>query len=226
MKFNFNGTVKASLTCLCVLSLGGCGASHFASRETNPVIHDSAYEPGFFGSLTSKQDINTFATTASRRLVIVRTEQTGEDQNTGEHGYKFLSCAEPSPDVGEAFGASVAAWITAAVNSGTPITGQLAGDYARSVATQISPLVYRTQGLALYRDISHKLCIDRLNNWITDADYNKKSEDLMKQAITLITAELPALKEAQTAFYTNVKAGTTTPPTPPNATAPTLSPTK
>jgi hypothetical protein len=204
MKCNLNGT-KAILTCLCVLSLGGCGASHFTSRETNPVIHDSAYEPGFFGSLSSKQDINTFATTASRRLVIIRTEKNKNKNDENE--YSFLSCAEPSPDVGEAFGASVAAGITAAVNSGAPITGQLAGDYARSVATQISPLVYRTQGLALYRDISHKLCIDRLNGWITDADYNKKSEDLMEQAITLIKAEFPTMTEAQKAFYTSVKAG-------------------
>ena len=81
-------------------------------------------------------------------------------------------------------------------------------------------MVYRTQELALYRDISHKLCIDRLNGWITDADYNKKSEDLMKQAITLITAELPTMTEAQKAFYTNVKAGTTIPPKIPTPSAP------
>src|SRR5262249_4717569 len=90
------------------------------------------------------------------------------------------------------------------------ITADLANQYARAVATQIAPLLYRTQGLQLYRDGLHNLCIDKMNRWIGKDDEEKylaQKQALLDKAIELIKAELPIMKEAQQAFYQNAKAG-------------------
>jgi hypothetical protein len=66
-----------------------------ASRDTNPVIQDYTTPVVF-----SKRSVNIFATTASRRLAVY-TQEKGTNN--------LVSCAEPSPDVGEAFAAAIAA---------------------------------------------------------------------------------------------------------------------
>ena len=87
---------------------------------------------------------NVFATTAGRRLIIVTQSKDG-----------LLTCAEPPPDVSEAFASTIAAGLraagAAASASGEKLSAELAAQYGRAVATQIAPLLYRTQGLQLYR---------------------------------------------------------------------------
>ena len=91
-------------------------------------------------------------------------------------------------------------------SSGT--TAEASNQYAQAVATQIAPLIYRTQGLQFYRDGLHSLCIDRMNDWMpTKEDYLKQKQYLLDQAVALIKQELPIMGEAQKAFYQNVKAG-------------------
>ena len=151
--------------------------------------------------------INTFATTASRRVVIVAENP----HNNGD----VITCSEPAPDVGETFASAVAdGFKLAAQEPQTKITGEVANQYARAVATQIAPLLYRTQGLQVYRDGLHSLCIDRMNKWLGHDDdkenyqnYLAQKRALLDKAIDLIKTELPIMKEAQQAFYQNAKAG-------------------
>lgn len=190
-----------------VASLNGCGLSVLASRDTNPVIQDSAGNP--VANMFRAHLISTFATTASRRIVIIRESETS--------GVKVISsCAEPSPDVGEAFASAIADGIKVAAQSqGVPV--EVSNQYARTVATQITPLVYRTQGIQLYRDASYGLCIDRMNGWIKSAtnasesidqnSYESQRKYYFDRAASLIEQELPVMKASQEAFYANSKAG-------------------
>jgi len=159
----------------------------------------------------SPNAVNTFATTSSRRLVIVKSMN---------YGNEVISCAEPSPDVGEAFASAIADAIKIAAQiEGVPI--ELSNQYAKTVATEITPLVYRTQGLQLYRDAIHNLCIDRMNGWVDEDRTNGNSsaspttpnsyESLRKyffdESITLIKKELPIMKSSHEAFSERSKVG-------------------
>jgi hypothetical protein len=181
-------------------SLSGCGMSLFASRDTNPAIQDISVAPHWWP--WNRTNVNTFATTASRRLVIAKHDNDGDVLTT---------CAEPPPDVGEAFASAVASGLQAAGTvthpTGEKITAELATQYGRAVATQIAPLLYRTQGLQLYRDSTYKLCIDRMNGWITQKAYDDERREMLNQAVSLIQTELPLMQESVSAFYAAVKAG-------------------
>lgn len=189
---------KFVLLIACAVSMIGCGFSWMASRDTNPVIQDYTTP-----NLIRPTSVNIFATTASRRLAVVK-----ENKNKDS----FETCAEPSPDVGEVFADAIAAGLKASATvtpvSGGSGTGELAAQFGRAVATQIAPLLYRTQGLQLYRDAIYKLCIDRMNGWITNpTEYDKERNEKFKQAVELIKAELPTMEKAAEAFYANAKAG-------------------
>lgn len=194
--------MQAYSMCICLVLLTGCGASLLASRDTNPIIQDGTVAPHFWP--WNKTMLNTFSTTASRRMVLAKFDNTGDD---------LLICAEPPPDVGEAFASAVADTLTAkAPIKGVPV--ELSNAYARAVSTQIASLIHRTQGLQLYRDSMHNLCIDRMNGWIegkVQKDYlhsnsepvaNDSYESLrlhyFDKSFELIKAELDNLKEVGT----------------------------
>ena len=144
--------------------LPGCGISLFSHRDTNPSIQDTFIPQNIFKPLYTSESVNVFSTTASRREVITKQSHN-----------EFVSCAEPSPDVGETFVSAISdAMKLAATSPQTGINGSLSNDYARAVATQITPLVYRTQTLQLYRDAIHSHCIDRMNGWIFDTKEHGK----------------------------------------------------
>lgn len=92
----------------------------------------------------------------------------------------MTTCAEPSPDVGEAFASAVSDALKLAVTEPkTGINGTLSNDYARAAMSQITPLIYRTQSLQIYRDAIHSHCIDRMNGWYK----NKNGEPLNSQFV-------------------------------------------
>lgn len=114
--------------------------------------------------------------------------------------------------MGESFASEIAAGLKAAGSvtppaGGTAITAELAGQYARAVATQIAPLVYRTQGLQLYRDSIYKLCIDRMNGWVKPEQYDEVRKFNYINAIELIQVELPLMQETVKTYYEKVRAG-------------------
>lgn len=191
--------LNISRTCLlvaCVASISGCGISEFTHRDTNPVVKDDTNNAHFWGGVLDSASLSTFSTTASRRQIVVL-------QDKG----KTEVCSEPSPDVGEAFASAVAD----AINVKAPIEGvpvELSNQYARAVSTQIASLIFRTQGLQLYRDAMHNLCVDKMNKWfekIREGDpesYESLRRHYFDQAVILISAELNGIKAMGT-----VKAG-------------------
>jgi hypothetical protein len=201
------------LLILVAASINGCGTSMWSKRESNPSIEDTVYTTSIWSKwFGHPRSVNTFATTASRRIVIVaENPHIKGDSKWGD----ITTCSEPPPDVGETFASAVAdGFKLAAQEPQTKITGELANQYARAVATQIAPLLYRTQGLQVYRDGLHSLCIDRMNKWLGNDDDKENSQNyltqkqaLLDKAIDLIKAELPLIGKAQEAFYQNAKAG-------------------
>lgn len=179
-KIAFN-TAKNGLLALCLLSLNGCGLSWFSERDTNPLIQGTAFTPPFFWN---DQQINTYATKASHRMAIIRVTDK-----------QMTMCAEPSPDVGEAFASNVADALKLSLkNETTKSNMDVNNDYSRAVTTQIASLINRTQGLQLYRNAVSDLCMDRLNGWINDkAKANSGNQDLtdqQKYEINLTYAEM------------------------------------
>jgi hypothetical protein len=192
--------LNLSRTCLvvvCVASISGCGISQFTHRDTNPVVEDDTNNAGhWWGRSDESTSFSTFSTTASRRMVVVLQKSD-----------KTEVCSEPSPDVGEAFASAIAD----AINVKAPIEGvpvELSNQYARAVSTQIASLIYRTQGLQLYRDAMHNLCVDKMNLWFEDIkvenpeSYESLRRHYFDKSVTLIEAELKNIKEVGT-----VKAG-------------------
>lgn len=167
------------------VSISGCGASLLSSRATNPVIED--YTGNWLRRLFTGEAASTFSTTASRRVVVVK-----------EFNDQMNFCSEPFPDVGESFVSNMADALKLSAE-GKGITGSLLNDYSKSVTTQIAPLIRRTQGLQLYRDAMHNLCIDRINGW-GEANYETLRKHYFDQSAQLIKEELPSLLEMQKAF--------------------------
>lgn len=180
-----------------VTSMSGCGVSTLTYRDTNPIIQDI--------NSNGNTSFTTLAATASRRMVVVL-----ENKNNGE----MKICAEPSPDVGEAFASAIANAISAKI----PVKGvetELSDQYTRAVSTQIASLIYRTQGLQLYRDAMHNLCVDKLNGWSAGAvgtlsspnvqlsdSYESLRQYYFDESVKLITAELANIKDVS-----SIKAG-------------------
>jgi len=132
-------------------------------------------------------------------MVIIRNHL--EKNDGGSKDYKLTFCAEPSPDVGEAFSAAVAASLNASLTTspgaGPEASAAAAGAFARELATQISPLLYRTQGLQLYRDAQFGLCNDVMSGYIDPDEYLKLKQERFNQAASLIALELPGIAEAR-----------------------------
>jgi hypothetical protein len=173
LKFECINIIKLGLVTVSLLLMSGCGVTMMSHRDTNPVIRD--YSGNWVRNLFGADMISTFSTTASRRVVLLLDEKD-----------KMLICSEPSPDIGEAFASAIADGIKASAKY-KGVTADISNQYARAVSTQIAPLVYRTQGLQLYRDAMHGLCVDRLNGWVSNVDYEKARAENLKAAVLLIT---------------------------------------
>lgn len=137
---NFKLIAQFGLVTLLATSLNACGTATWSHRDTNPSIQDQVYSSNIFQNLfSSTRAANAFATTASRRIVIV-------SEDTRRKG-ELITCSEPPPDVGEAFGSAITDQLKiAASDPHSGITAALANPYARAVATHIAPLLYRSQG--------------------------------------------------------------------------------
>jgi len=127
---------------------------------------------------------STLATTADRRIVLVRTRATAG--GVGKAGH---FCAEPPPDAAENIASKVAAALEASVKT-LKAEGEAKLDLARQLATTVQALFHRTQGLQLYRDGSYNLCQALLNDTITKDKYVAELEELRKTARSLIEHEL------------------------------------
>lgn len=140
---------------------------------------------GFWSSILKLNYVDAFATTASRRMIILQHKQ----------GDGIQTCAEPSPDVEEAFTSALAGSFKSSATDGK-ISEELSAQLAKAVATEVAPLLYRTQGLQLYRNAINGLCIDRLNGWFARNEENdlkdlyKNTNELKFNDVSKITTKL------------------------------------
>lgn len=202
-----------------IISISGCSTT----RETDPLIVDDLSPTGFVSSIFSKinveyEGVNSLSSTASRRIAILKQDPSAPA------GDQITLCAEPPPDVGEAFASAISNAIKASGSEpNTKIEAAVSANYARAAATQITPLIYRTQGLQLYRDSIQSLCVDMMNGWIaqdsTNSDstkrlrikknreeYNERKKYYFDEAAKLIKFEVRYMRKAQQDYWQNVGA--------------------
>ncbi len=193
---------RSMLIVTCLISITGCGSSHFADRQTNPVVIDDTNNNRFWNAeIFDSESFTTFSTTASRRMIVVLQAKD-----------KTEICSEPSPDVGEAFASAVADNLKIGIPSEAGASAEVSNQYAKAVATQIASLIHRTQGLQLYRNAIHSLCVDRMNGWLenkidsNDAEKPKSYDEYRKyyfdKSIALIEKEINNIKD-----ISSIKAG-------------------
>lgn len=157
----------------CALMLSGCGIGYFADRATNPIINANLSN-GF----------TTLSMNAGRRTVLVQLQPPG--------GVPPRVCAEAPPDALEAYANAAAL----AARGAGPSGGSLGGEFSRSFGTSSAPLLYRTQGLQMIRDLQFTLCVMRLNDTITNDEYLSTLKSIIPEAISLIRNEIPAIVKA------------------------------
>lgn len=171
---------------LCSLTLGAAllllaGCATFTSPKEQPVIEDKLGE-----------NFGTLAVTAERRIIIF-----GRDKS--KNGEKLV-CAEPSPDVAESLVSSLKAVAEASVKKGGAETN--AGlEISKSLATAISSVFTRSQGIQFFRDNMYALCQAHLNGVVTPAQFNAMYAQITKYSYDLIAKEMPSAdtKRAETA---------------------------
>ncbi len=159
----------------CVLMFPGCGIGYFADRATNPIVNahlSDAY--------------TTLSMNAGRRTILVQYRSLDNDGRP-------RICAEAPPDALEAYANAAA---IAARGSAGASGGSLGAELGRNLGTSAAPLLYRTQGLQMLRDLQFTLCIIRLNGTITDQQYLSTIDKFIPQAIALVRAEIPAIVES------------------------------
>lgn len=154
-----------------ILALSGCGSSYFTSRSENPLVKDSIGN----GIFDNKASVGVIGTDASRRVVLFRLL---------EDATKI--CAEPSPDAATELAKKLAVALSA--------QAQGAGDGKLSVnsemASKMTQLLTRTQGLQLFRDASFQSCQDFVNNAIDSKELSRRHDQLLEKSVNLIELEL------------------------------------
>lgn len=161
-----------------VVLLSGCGTSMFVSPLENPIIEDKV---GYSTFSSGKEQLGTLATTAQRRIVLVKL--AGNKEGIGRF------CAEPSPDAADNLASTLSLVLKAKIK--TPKTNVDAGaDLARELSTTVQKLAKRSQGLQFFRDGMYNLCQSFLNGAITSDVFYKSQDQLMNISAKLIETEL------------------------------------
>jgi len=199
-------TIKALSLLLVLATLTGCGLSTFSTRQSNPVV------PGFLG-WGLKPDIGTLAMDASRRLMVIRTEN-GDPINDNKWQIGEY-CSEPSPDAmvdtASLFSAALAAKLKVPGPQGASSAmaeGEAQTQFIQQIASAMSPLLRRSQGLQWARDNLSFVCNAHLNRVISKEQYLSLVLWILESSGILIGAEMNTLPG------TTLKDGETK-PTPP-----------
>jgi len=183
--------IKLALILFISMSLLGCGSRIFTARGSNPVLED------YVGTWPNRE-VGTLATDAAHRVTVIRMAEGQE--NSEQKWQRGEFCAEPPPDamvnLAGAFGKAIAAKIkipdpTAGATAISEGSGQT--EFYRTIATIMSPLLRRSQGLQWNRDNLSFTCNAYLNRVITKAQYLVLVDKIMTQSMSLIEKEMAHL---------------------------------
>jgi hypothetical protein len=152
------------------------GCALVRSRRENPVIEDRI-------GLWSREPLGTLATTAERRILLVRLNDS--NSTVGR------VCAEPPRDSSENIASQLSTAIEAAFRQPTANVDANARVAAASgIATSVQSLFQRTQGLQLYRDGMYNLCQGYINGIFDAPTFIGKYDTLLAASVELIKEEL------------------------------------
>lgn len=178
-----------------VFALFGTGCSVITPPIEKPVIEDHA------NNWLGMKKLSTFATVPERRMVITKMPDN-----------KF--CAEPPPDVAASLTSSLSLLAEGSGKSeqkGATVSAEAKLNFAKELATSISKLFTRSQGVQLFRDGLYNLCQAQLNGTVDSAAYNQHFTDLLNTSKELINKEvenyIPAQKAEDSAANSATSAG-------------------
>ena len=175
MKLNQGSAVVVMLVAM--VSVAGCGTTR------DPIIED-------YVSADWNREIGTMASVASRRLTVVRLDDSKGSVVENSRWARGEFCSEPPPD---AMVAVAEQWTAKLAElKGVEVDAQL----VQSVASSMGPLVHRTQGLQWNRDSMAFACMDYINRRVDKTKYTEWIEDIREKSVKLILKELPKLPTA------------------------------
>lgn len=170
-------TVQRVVCCLAsAASLGLAGCSAFTSPKEQPVIEDKIGD-----------NFGTLAVTAERRIIIFSRENS-------ENKHIKKICAEPSPDVAESLVSSLKAVAEASAKDGDVEVARANLQISKSLATAISTVFTRSQGIQFYRDGMYALCQAHLNGVIDPSQFLEEFKELREKASELIKLEIKSIE--------------------------------
>jgi len=141
------------------------------------------WEPSLFRTADNE---STLVTDAKQRVVINRVATNQDEQ--GKKRSKRMICAEPSPDVTQAFSEAIkiARKISADQNPGGSV------QFAHNFASSISQLGERLAVIQLFRDRMYRACEAYANGAINEVSYTLMMARNDKTMATLLSAEMAA----------------------------------
>lgn len=128
----------------------------------------------------------SLVTDAKQRIVWTRKTSTGQT----------ILCAEPSPDVAQAFSEAMKLAATLSASNKTPEGSEqkvdASGEFGRSYAGAVAELGQRLAVIQLLRDEMYRACEAYANGALTKVSYTLKLARLDKKMATLLTSEIAA----------------------------------
>ncbi|MGZ5006861.1 MAG: hypothetical protein ACXWE9_03740 [Methylobacter sp.] len=185
--------IKITAFFLTSILISGCGFSSLSTRQTNPLLTD------FQGILSPwTQSISTLSPDASRRITIMRLSDSDHDySDTKWRAGEF--CAEPPPDAMVNTASQFAQALAAKIKVPDPSTAGAAAEgsgqeqFMQQIASVMTPLFRRSQGLQWNRDNLSFICNAHLNRTITRTEYLELVKDIIAKSQKLINAEMEHL---------------------------------
>jgi hypothetical protein len=184
--------VKAALLVIMLISVSGCGTSFFSTRQTNPVVAE------YLGVWPFPGAVGVLSPDASRRITIIRMDDADKDYSDKKWQIGEF-CAEPPPDAmvntASQFAQALAAKIKVPDPQGGGVAAEGSGQeqFVQQIASAMSPLLRRSQGLQWARDNLSFVCNAHLNRVISKADYLLLVKDIIERSDKLISAEMTHL---------------------------------
>lgn len=184
--------VKAALLVIMLISLSGCGASLFSTRQTNPVVAE------YLGVWPLPGAVGILSPDASRRITIIRLDDADKDYSDGKWQIGEF-CAEPPPDAmvntASQFAQALAAKIKVPDPQGGGVAAEGSGQeqFVQQIASAMSPLLRRSQGLQWARDNLSFVCNAHLNRVISKTDYLTLVKDIISRSDNMIIQEMEKL---------------------------------
>lgn len=129
-------------------------------------------------------------TTAEQRAI--NQTSAGEKSVHGRVTPKYITCAEPSPDVAKAMSTAFNASASGGVTLPNGVTADVAAAVSRARAEALVQLGERLATIQLLRDGLHSACEAYANGAITDTTYAVMLSRFDKTMVTMLVSELAA----------------------------------